>query len=103
MADWLNYVLWDAHWAEVDSPLLPNGAIAWWFWQHGCMDPFGPFPKRVCLDRYNGTWAEFVAEFGEITPPEPPQPPDDIQQAIEAAYLARMHIDEALRFLGEDV
>lgn len=49
--DWTDRPLWLAHWTDAVNPSWPR----WTFWQKECVDPFGPFPKRVCLDFYNGT------------------------------------------------
>lgn len=55
--------LWVCDVNSPDEPILPQAFTAWEFWQHGCGHP-PPFPCDVCVDRFNGTLADFYTCYG---------------------------------------
>jgi GH25 family lysozyme M1 (1,4-beta-N-acetylmuramidase) len=81
--------LWVANWTLALFPLSPNewlnpGKI-WKFWQWlatGKGSDYGVSSRYVDLNRYNGTRAQFEAEFGVALPPPPP-PPDQEENVMQ--------------------
>jgi lysozyme len=80
LTNWLKWRhLWVAHWTTAPAPIIPNEWAVpnkpWKFWQYsakGIGADYGVQSKSVDLDRYNGTRAQFAAEFDVATPPPPP-------------------------------
>lgn len=82
LTNWLKRtILWVAHWTTAGQPIIPNEwavpGYTWKFWQWsatGKGSDYGVSSGKIDLVRYNGSKAQFLAEFG-ITPPPPPPPP----------------------------
>jgi len=55
--------LWVANWTTRPEPYLPKAWKDWEFWQYICTSGVPGFPKRVCLDRFNGTAEELRARY----------------------------------------
>ncbi len=83
LTNWLKHsLLFVAHWTVWSQPILPNEwaipGFTWKFWQWsatGKGSDYGVSSKYIDLVRYNGTRAQFNAEFGITAPPPPPPPP----------------------------
>lgn len=91
MTNWLkNTMLFIAHWTNADYPLLPreytdiNNPKSWKFWQvraTGKGADYGLSSRYVDEVVYNGTKAEFEAEFNVTLPiPEPPPQGDPVMK-----------------------
>lgn len=80
--NWLkNTLLWVAHWTTAAQPIIPKEWLeivnpkTWKFWQWsatGKGSDYGVSSRYIDLDRYNGTRAQFEAEFGLEPLPPPP-------------------------------
>jgi GH25 family lysozyme M1 (1,4-beta-N-acetylmuramidase) len=97
-----NRKLWDAHWTTAAFPIIPN---VWstkgkgcTFWQYsangnklGVFYGAPPPPAATVdmdLDKYNGTAAQYHAEFpGTVPPPPPPPPPIEELKMVNLAFL----------------
>jgi lysozyme len=86
LTNWLKHTLaMVAHWTLAGQPIIPNEwavpGFTWKFWQWsatGKGSDYGVSSKYIDLDRYNGSKAQFAAEFG-VTPPPPVPLPEPIQ------------------------
>jgi hypothetical protein len=88
------YDLWIANY-EVSKPDVPEPWTNWTFWQwtdKGDGHEFGAESAGLDMIWYNGSWDDFVEQFGEIgEPPEPPPQGDyadgwnDALNELEAA------------------
>ena len=75
------YKLWDAHWTTAGAPIIPYdwSGKQFTFWQHsadnnGQGSNYGSSngDPDMDLDRYYGSWTDFILEFG-IDDGEPPE------------------------------
>ena len=87
LTNWLKRtLLWVAHWTTAGQPIIPNEwaipGFTWKFWQWSATGKgydYGVSSTYVDLNRYNGTLAQFQAEFAIAPAPPPPAPlPDPI-------------------------
>lgn len=84
LTSWLKHTNLDvAHWTTAPDPLLPNEwktpGKTWKKWQHAIIKVDG---KSIDAQRYNGTRADFNAEFDEDLPPMPEPPPPPVPEYI---------------------
>lgn len=94
LTNWLKRTqLWVAHWTTAPQPILPREwgvpGYTWEIWQWsstGKGSDYGVSSRFVDLNRYNGTRAEFEAEFGVILP-EPPGEDEMRFRAIAQPHL----------------
>jgi GH25 family lysozyme M1 (1,4-beta-N-acetylmuramidase) len=75
--------LWVAHY-DVSQPTLPVGWSTWKFWQYTVTEPGAvpSIPGRADLDYYNGTLAQFQAEFQRLPTAEIAEQLRLIEEAI---------------------
>lgn len=92
---WTN--LWVAHWTTAPEPLRPNEWLIpdkpWKFWQFSAKGDglsYGAQSRAIDLNRYNGTLAQFIDEFGATppTPPPPPPPPAEFPKMVKVKSSA---------------
>jgi GH25 family lysozyme M1 (1,4-beta-N-acetylmuramidase) len=101
LTNWLKRtVLWVAHWTTAGQPTIPNEwavpGFTWRFWQWsatGKGSDYGVSSRYVDLNRYNGTKAQFLAEFGITPPPPPPPEPDPLPDPIQPIKLVKVRRD----------
>lgn len=95
LTNWLKHTLLVvAHWTTAAQPIIPNEwavpGFTWRFWQWsatGKGSDYGVSSRYIDLQRYNGSKAQFFAEFG-INPP-PPQEQDMKYKVVEEGLKIR--------------
>jgi len=91
---WLsdNYDYWHAQYTQAEEPSLPAGMAEWSFWQfsadgNGLGYEYGASGSQsIDLNRYNGSWEEFMQKYlPDQNPPDPePEPePEPEEPEIE--------------------
>ena len=111
LTNWLKLrPLWVAHWTTAATPVLPNEWSAihnpktWKLWQWKVYKPgsdYGSGSGAIDLNRYNGTVAQFNAEFGtdikELgdlpVPPPPTPPPDEIHPLYQVTATGTPYVN----------
>ena len=88
--------LWDAHWTNLASPILPYDWTVWKFWQwsangNGLGRYYGSLDGDLDMDlnRYAGNLSEFYAEYNI-------QPPITLEQRV-------VRLEESARAHGWDI
>lgn len=96
-ASWaMNYLLWAARWADwltgpwSDGKYVPRDWNDWAEWQYsadgnGLGYYYGVQSNSIDLDRFNGTWEQFLEFYGLIEKPDPePHTHPEIQDQLDA-------------------
>jgi hypothetical protein len=91
-----------AHWTTAPEPLMPiefaRAGQPWKLWQHAVVDAdgYGVESAKIDLQRYNGTRAQFEAEFRVKLPaPPPPSAPEYVRVNIATLNLRVAPNDDA--------
>lgn len=97
LTSWLkNKPLWVASWTNGATPLIPNewgvAGRTWKKWQWKVYKPgsdYGVQSAGIDLDRYNGSRAQFNAEYGVVVepPPDPGTGGEGLQLKVIVATL----------------
>ena len=86
-----SYMLFVAHWANVQEPLLPYPWKTWEFWQKGSNLTPSWAQGRIDYGLYNGTVQELREKYlGEQPPPEEPH---DHEQMLTLIYDNKRRLD----------
>ena len=86
-----DYMMWTAHWEDVQEPLLPYPWKTYEFWQQGS-NLIVPWSQgRLDFGLYNGTVQELREKYlGEQPPPEEPH---DHEQLLTLIYDNKRRLD----------
>ncbi len=93
-----DYMLWTAHWAPVQEPLLPYPWKEWEFWQKGSNLTPSWADGRIDFGEANMTTAELREKY--LDEPQPPPPSGLVEQVQRNTKQLELH-EERLNIIHE--